>query len=600
MGNYFIGQSILTASFGNNGYGKDSNDTVKVIKSCAVQELRNNTQLQQEKTDQDIPQNENAKSHEEAEQPIQTVLASNTEDTSEGRRRTRIRKRRLAIALSPLRSPKKKARSASEMTWTVEDVGLDSTASLEQASEVPEQIEAAPDQEMFNELQLAPPMPPLDWTSFDTEPPFERCSLFTLVLVHFGFYLYLVLSYLNRFLFPHNVTRERNREGYAPLYSPFEQVFSQYVYRRGRICYNRPVCSAPLSDITLMERTSDDYNWTFRFTGRELKCVNLGSYNYLGYRGGKAEVEAATRRYGLTLSSPRAELGSCPLHAQLENELADFLGVEAAMVIGNGFSANSLTLPGLLEPDTLVLSDAKNHASLRLGLRLGRVAVRVFRHNDMRHLEQLARQARAEGRWEKIVVVMEGVYSMEGSIGMLPAAIALKKQLDLHIYIDEAHSIGLGPRGRGVTDMYGVNPRDVDVLMGTFTKSFVGMGGYIAGSTALVNRVRAHGHAHAYAQSMPPPVVAQVLSALHDLRAPSGQARAAALRDNTRYFRERLRAMGVVIYGHPQSPVVPMMVYSLSKMVACVKQLTAAEVASVGVCFPATPLYQARMRSVLS
>ncbi|XP_063533668.1 serine palmitoyltransferase 3-like [Cydia strobilella] len=526
------------------------------------------------------------------------------------------------------------------MTWMDEEVA-DSIPSFGQ--DVPEQIEAVPDQGMFEEQQLAPAIPPLDWTSFDTEPPFERCSLFTLVLVHFGFYLFLILSHLNRLLFPHKVTRERNREGYAPLYSTFDEFFSHYVYRRGRICYNRPVCSAPHSDITLMERTSyaplystfdeffshyvyrrgricynwpvcsephsyitlmertsDDYNWTFRFTGRELKCVNLASYNYLGYRDGKAEVEAATRRYGLALSSPRAELGSCPLHAQLENELADFLGVEAAMVIGNGFSANSLTLPGLLDPGALVLSDAKNHASLRLGLRLGRVVVRVFRHNDMRHLEQLARQARAEGRWEKIVVVMEGVYSMEGSVGMLPAAIALKKQLGLHIYIDEAHSIGLGPRGRGVTDMYGVNPRDVDVLMGTFTKSFVGMGGYIAGSTALVNRVRAHGHAHMYAQSMPPPVAAQVLSALHDLRAPSGQARAAALRDNTRYFRERLRAMGVVIYGHPQSPVVPMMTYSLSKMVACVKQLTAAEVASVGVCFPATPLHQARMRFCIS
>ncbi|XP_061712839.1 serine palmitoyltransferase 3-like [Cydia pomonella] len=487
------------------------------------------------------------------------------------------------------------------MTWTVEDVGLDSTPSSEQTSEVPEQIEAVHDQGTFKEhQQIAPPIPPVDWSSFEREPPFERCSLLTLVLVHFGFYLFLILSRLNRCLFPHKVTRERNREGYAPLYSQFDEFFSHYVYRRGRICYNRPVCSAPNSEITLMERTSDDYNWTFRFTGRELKCVNLASYNYLGYRGGKAEVEAATRCYGLALSSPRSELGSCPLHTQLESEIADFLGVEAAMVIGNGFSANSLTLPGLLDPGALVLSDAKNHASLRLGLRLGSVTVRVFRHNDMRHLEQLARQARAEGRWEKIVVVMEGVYSMEGSVGPLPAAIALKKQLGLHLYVDEAHSIGLGPRGRGVTDMFRVNPRDVDVLMGTFTKSFVGMGGYIAGSTALVNRVRSHGHAHAYAQSMPPPVAAQVLSALHDLRAPSGQARAAALRDNTRYFRERLRAMGVVIYGHPQSPVVPMMVYSLSKMVKCVKQLTEAEVASVGVCFPATPLYQARMRFCIS
>ncbi|XP_047995208.1 serine palmitoyltransferase 2-like [Leguminivora glycinivorella] len=444
------------------------------------------------------------------------------------------------------------------------------------------------------------PILPLDWTKFDKELRFERCPILNLVLMQFGMYSVMFLSFLSRWLFPHKAMKERNREGYAPLYSRLEEFFSHYVYRRGRHCYNSPVCSAPNADITLMERVSDDYNWTFRFTGRQLKCVNLGSYNYLGYRGGRGKVEAAARRYGLALHSSRAELGTTPLHVEFEHELADFLGVEAAMVVGNGFSANTLTLPGLLSPNTLVLSDAKIHASQRLGLRVARSSVRVFQHNDMRHLEELARRARAEGCWDNIVVMMEGVYSMEGSVGSLPAAIALKKQLGLHIYIDEAHSIGLGPRGRGVTDLCGESVRDVDVLMGSFSKSFPGMGGYIAGSAALVNRVRLHGHAHAYAQSMPPPVAAQMLCALRDLCAPAGQARATTLRDNTRYFRERLRAMDVVVYGHPQSPVVPMMVYSLTKMAVCVERLLTAGVAAVGVGFPATPLYLARMRFCLS
>ncbi|XP_048003546.1 serine palmitoyltransferase 3-like isoform X2 [Leguminivora glycinivorella] len=424
------------------------------------------------------------------------------------------------------------------------------------------------------------PIPPLDRSALIAQGSYEKCPRLTAILTQFGFYLLIFLGYLNQLLFPPKVTKERNREGYAPLYRPFDQFYSRYVYRRVRHCFNRPVSSAPAEEITLMERSSDDYNWTMK--------------------GGKKEVEDAARSYGLVLSSPRAELGSCQLHEQLENELAEFFGVEAAVVVGNGFLTNLLTLSALVGPDSLVLSDDSNHTSLILGMRLAQVPVRVFRHNDMKHLEQLAREARAEGRWQKIVIVLEGIYSMTGSLAALPAAVALKKQLGLHIYIDEAHSIGLGPRGRGATDACGVDPRDVDVLMGTFSKSFPGAGGYIAGSAALVSHLRAHGAAHAYVQAMPPPVTAQVLCALRDLRAPAGQARVIALKENIRYFRDRLQSMGVVVHGHEQSPVAAMLVYSPSKMVACVERLTAAGVAAAGVSFPATPMHQARMRFCLS
>lgn len=137
-----------------------------------------------------------------------------------------------------------------------------------------------------------------------------------------------------------------------------------------------------------------------------MRCINLGSYNYLGFsEDACGEAAAAARRYGLALGSPRAELGDTPLHRELERTTARFLGVEAAVVFGMGFATNSLVLPGLLGPGSLVLSDENNHASLILGLRLARVTVRVFRHNDLQHLERLARAAIAEGRWERIVVV---------------------------------------------------------------------------------------------------------------------------------------------------------------------------------------------------
>ncbi|XP_028170141.1 serine palmitoyltransferase 3 [Ostrinia furnacalis] len=448
-------------------------------------------------------------------------------------------------------------------------------------------------------------MEPMDWAQFDTDRgSFEHCSLLTAALTQLGLYILMFLGFVNQLLFTPKVATEKNREGYAPLYNPFEQFYSRYVYRRVAHCFNRPICSAPSVEISLMERDSADYNWSFRLTGRKLRCLNLGSYNYLGLSAEPESlpvVAAAVRRYGLALGSPRAELGSTALHQELEATTAAFLGVEAAIVFGMGFATNTLSLPGLLGAGTLALSDEKNHASLILGLRLARAAVRVFRHNDVRHLERVARKARAEGRWRRIIIVVEGVYSMEGSVAPLAAIVALKKRLGLQLYLDEAHSVGaMGARGRGVCELAGVDPRDVDVLMGTFTKSFGAAGGYVAGSERLVRGLRALGHAHSYAHAMAPGVAAQVLWALRALGGGLGAARVAALRDNTRHFRRRLRELGVVAYGHRESPVVPMLVYSFSKMAATVERLTARGIATVGVGFPATPLSEARIRFCLS
>ncbi|RVE45312.1 hypothetical protein evm_010017 [Chilo suppressalis] len=197
--------------------------------------------------------------------------------------------------------------------------------------------------------------------------------------------------------------------------------------------------------------------------------------------------------------------------------------------------------------------------------------------------------------------VVEGVYSMEGSIAPLRGLVELKKRLGLQLYLDEAHSVGaIGPRGRGATDHCGVRPQDVDVLMGTFTKSFGAAGGYVAGSAALIRALRARGHGHSYATSMSPPVAAQVLWALRSIDSPAGLERIQRLRENTAYFRDRLRSMGVVMYGAAASPVVPVLVYTFSKMAATVERLARAGLATVGRGFPATPLNQARIRFCLS
>lgn len=193
---------------------------------------------------------------------------------------------------------------------------------------------------------------------------------------------------------------------------------------------------------------------------------------------------------GLALCSSRVELGNTQLHNDLEKLTARYLGVEDAIVFGMGFATNSLNLPSLLSPGCLVVSDEKNHASIILGIRLSGATTKVFKHNNMKDLERVLRTNVVNGNnknggkpWRKIMIIVEGVFSMEGSIVRLPEIIALKKKYKAYLYLDEAHSIGaMGPNGGGAVDYFGVNPNDVDILMGTFTKSFGSAGGYIAGS----------------------------------------------------------------------------------------------------------------------
>lgn len=230
-----------------------------------------------------------------------------------------------------------------------------------------------------------------------------------------------------------------------------------------------------------------------RFTGTETKCLNLGSYNYLGFAansGPCADNSIKTiREYGLATCSSRIDFGTMPLHNELETLTAQFLGSEEALVFGMGFATNSLNLPALISRGCLVVSDEKNHASIILGLRLSGATSKVFRHNDMVDLERVLKNAIVQGQpktgeaWRKILIVVEGVFSMEGSVVKLPEVIALKKKYRAYIYLDEAHSVGaMGPNGRGVVDYFGCDPNDVDIMMGTFTKSFGASGGYIAGS----------------------------------------------------------------------------------------------------------------------
>ncbi|XP_040016735.1 serine palmitoyltransferase 2b [Gasterosteus aculeatus] len=451
---------------------------------------------------------------------------------------------------------------------------------------------------------------------------FEETPLLVAVLTYMGYGILTVFGYLRDFL-RHwsiqtcHVAREKEEQkDFVPLYQDFENFYTRNLYMRIRDNWNRPICSVPGAKMNLVERVSRDYNWTFEHTGRVVKdVINMGSYNYLGFADNTgacadAAVEA-TEKYGVGVASSRCEMGNLDIQEKLEQLVARFLGLESSMIFGMGFATNSMNIPALTGKGCLILSDELNHASLVLGARLSGSTIRVFKHNNMQSLEKLLRDAIAHGQprthrpWKKILIVVEGIYSMEGSIVRLPEIVALKKRYKAYLYLDEAHSIGaLGPNGRGVVDYFGLDPKDVDIMMGTFTKSFGAAGGYIAGKKDLINFLRCHSHSALYATSMSPPVAQQIITSMTIIMGEDGTTlgadRIRRLSENTTYFRRKLREMGVVIYGNDDSPVVPMMLYMPAKIGAFGREMLKRNIGTVVVGFPATPIIESRARFCVS
>ncbi|XP_070972324.1 serine palmitoyltransferase 2 isoform X1 [Oncorhynchus clarkii lewisi] len=451
---------------------------------------------------------------------------------------------------------------------------------------------------------------------------FEETPMLVAVLTYMGYGILTIFGYLRDFLRDWkiercHVAREREEQrDFVPLYQDFENFYTRNLYMRIRDSWNRPICSVPGAKVDLVERVSPDYNWTFDYTGKVVEgVINMGSYNYLGFAentGYCADASAeVTMKYGVGVASTRQEMGNLDRHEEMEELVAKFLGVESAMAFGMGFATNSMNIPALTGKGCLILSDELNHASLVLGARLSGSTIRVFKHNNMQSLEKMLRDAIVHGQprthrpWKKILILVEGIYSMEGSIVRLPEVIALKKRYRAYLYLDEAHSIGaLGPGGRGVVDYFGLDPRDVDVMMGTFTKSFGAAGGYIGGRKELLEYLRSHSHSAVYAASMSPPIVEQIIASMKCIMGEDGTTlgrdRVQQLAENTLYFRRRLTEMGFIIYGNNDSPVVPMMLYMPAKIGAFGREMLKRNIGVVVVGFPATPIIESRARFCIS
>ena len=448
---------------------------------------------------------------------------------------------------------------------------------------------------------------------------FQPTPLASAIITYIVYGILTIFGFLRDFLRKHMIEKNfsaveaSDMKDFVPLYASFESFYTRNVYGRIIDCFNRPICSVPGTSLDIVERKTTNCGWCSENTGNTLKnIINLGSYNYLGFaenHGPCAESSIkAAKTYGVGVASTRQEVGNLDVHEELEKRWAEFLDVDDCMIYGMGFATNSTNIPALVGKGCLILSDELNHASLVLGCRLSGASIRVFKHNNMVDLESRLRDAIAYGQprthrpWKKILIIVEGIYSMEGSIINLPGVLALKRKYKAYVFLDEAHSIGaLGPSGRGVTEYFGIHPKEVDVMMGTFTKSFGSCGGYIAGSHALVEHLRQKSHSGCYATSMSPITCQQALSSMNIIaNTEEGKERIRRLRHNSTVFRQKLKDMGCIVYGNNDSPVVPMMIYQPSKLAAFSRGMLRRGVAVVVVGFPATPIVESRARFCLS
>jgi 8-amino-7-oxononanoate synthase len=302
----------------------------------------------------------------------------------------------------------------------------------------------------------------------------------------------------------------------------------------------------------------------------------------------------AIDRYGTSVSASRLVGGERPLHREIEQEIADLIGTEDSIVFVSGHATNVTTIGHLFGKSDLIVHDALIHNSVLQGCMLSQASHLSFPHNDWQALDMILRESRP--RFRRALVVIEGVYSMDGDVPELPEFIKVKKRHGALLMVDEAHSIGvLGKGGRGIVEHFEINPADVDLWMGTLSKSFASCGGYIAGPRALIEYLKYTAPGFVYSVGMSPPNVAAALAAIRLLR--QEPERVTRLHDLSRLFlllaREKGLNTGAV---SSDSPVIPVIVGDSLKALALSQALLRQGIDVLPMVYPAVPDNSARLR----
>jgi len=328
--------------------------------------------------------------------------------------------------------------------------------------------------------------------------------------------------------------------------------------------------------------------------------VNFSSYNYLGLAG-HAEVNAAAKsaidRYGTSASASRLVSGERPIHGELERALAELHGVEDCVVFVSGHATNVSTLGQLFGPKDLIAYDALIHNSVMMGTQLSGARRIPFAHNDWEALDRLLAQSRRQH--ERVLIVVEGIYSMDGDFPDLPKFIEVKRRHRAFLMVDEAHSLGvLGAGGLGIQEHFGLQGSDVDIWMGTLSKTLASCGGYIGGESALTEHLKCAAPGFVYSVGMPPPAAAAALAALTVLRAEPWRAQ--TLRERGALFLKLARAAGVDTGSSAGLSVIPAITGSSVTAARLAQTLHRRGINVQPIVYPAVPERAARLRFFIS
>ena len=333
------------------------------------------------------------------------------------------------------------------------------------------------------------------------------------------------------------------------------------------------------------------------------KVINLASNNYLGLTTHPKLREAAleaTRKYGVGSGAVRTIAGTMKIHMELEERIARFKNVEACVVFQSGFTANAGTVSAILGKEDFIVSDELNHASIIDGARLSRAKILVFRHKDVAHAEeQLASIKDQPGRR---LLITDGVFSMDGDIGPLPALCNLAEKYGAIMMVDDAHASGvLGRNGRGTIDHFHVHGR-VDVQVGTLSKAIGALGGYVCGSRDLIDFLYHRARPFLFSTSHPPSVAATCIAAFEVLE--QEPERMDRLWENTRFWKKELANLGFNIGGTntpaSETPITPIIIGDGRLTMEFSRELFKEGVFGTGIVFPTVPEGKARIRTIMT
>ncbi|MGA0875410.1 MAG: aminotransferase class I/II-fold pyridoxal phosphate-dependent enzyme [Bacilli bacterium] len=323
--------------------------------------------------------------------------------------------------------------------------------------------------------------------------------------------------------------------------------------------------------------------------------IMIGSNNYLGLTGDKRVIAAtvkAVKKYGSGVSGSRFLNGTLDLHLDLENELAEFMGKEAALTFPSGFQSTLAIISAIAGRDDIIFSDRENHACIYDGIRLSFAASVRYHHNDMAHLEQLLKEA--DPKAGKLIVT-DGVFSMSGDIAKIPEIVALAKKYNARVMIDDAHAFGvLGAKGRGTAEHFGLHD-EVDMIMSTFSKSLASIGGFMVGKKEVVNYIKHKSRPFIFSAALTPASTASALAALRILK--KEPQRPKALLDIAVYARKKMLEKKLPLANDSIAPIIPIYTYTMMRTFVVAKILYKHGVYVNPVIPPAAPEGQCLIRT---